>query len=77
MAQIIVDSSQIADVLIGTEWVGVLPGSLDVDFAEYQTGPTQRFARGLHVSFTVQGGPHNGDTIVLPLGQVTAVRVTP
>lgn len=77
MAQIIVDSTQITEVLIAGAWFGVLPGSLDVDFAEYVTGPTQRFARGLHVKFTVQGGPLNGDTIVLPLGQLTAVRVTP
>lgn len=77
MPQIVVDSSQIVDMLIGTEWVGVLPGSVDVEFAEYQTGPTQRFARGLHVRFTVQGGPHNGDTIILPLDDVTAVRVVP
>lgn len=70
---IVVTSADVQALLIAGTWWNV--SGVAVDFAEYVTAPGTRHARGLHVTATIDGGPHNGDVLVLPIGRVDAVRV--
>jgi hypothetical protein len=70
---ITVDVADVQEILVDGEWIRVV--NVVVDFAEYVTQAGNRFARGLHLEATIQGGPHNGDVIVLPVVRVTAVRM--
>lgn len=69
-----VNTDTISAVMIGADWWNVAPGTLEIDYAEYHDGPIDRFGRGLHIAFTVAGGPHNGARLVARAADVTAIR---
>jgi hypothetical protein len=71
---ITVNVTDITALLIGGEFIRV--EAVSVDWAEFITGPGTRHARGLQVTATYDGGPHDGDQIVVPLDRIDALRVS-
>ena len=70
---ITVDVATITGLLVGGDWWNV--NTVSVDFLEYTAGPaTHRWAHGLYVRATIQGGPHNGDKLTIPLARIDGVR---
>jgi hypothetical protein len=69
---IAIDVADVSAVLVSGDWTNVQ--DVVVEFAEFTAG-TSTWATGLYLAATIQGGPHNGDRVVVPLRSVDALRV--
>jgi hypothetical protein len=71
---ITVNVTDITALLIGGDFIRV--EAVSVDWVEFITAPGVRHARGLQVTAVYDGGPHDGDQIVVPLDRIDALRVS-
>lgn len=68
-----VDVATINGLLVSGTWWNV--NTVSVDFLEFTAvSPPGRWAHGLYVHATVQGGPQNGNKLTIPLDRVDGVR---